>query len=159
MISTSLGSVWAIANNTMRDRSPATRASSITFSLSSPGAQRHSHAIISPALALFVSLPGLCSFLLSQLFILRQPGRGHTLFPGSHGGIRTFEQNILFDPHEEPIARANPDRRLNIQIPPSHLDSKLAYLLPYGGAGLLADALALEHGRVLALTQFNSHCK
>ena len=121
--------------------------------------QGHSHAIISPALALFVSLPGLCSFLLSQLFILRQPGRGHTLFPGSHGGIRTFEQNILFDPYEEPIARSNLDCRLDVQIPPSHLDSKLADLLAYRGAGLLADALALEYRGVLALTQFNSHCK
>jgi hypothetical protein len=48
---------------------------------------------------------------------------------------------------------------LNIQILPSHLDSKLADLLPYRGAGLLAYALGLENRGVLALTQLNSHCK
>ena len=37
---------------------------------------------------------------------------------------------------------------LNIQIPPSHLDSKLANLLTDPGTGLLANTLALEYVRV-----------
>ena len=61
--------------------------------------------------------------------------------PERHGGVRTFEKQVLFDSHKEPVSRSDDDRRLDIQIPPCDLDSDLAdlladrlpYLLPIAG--------------------------
>ena len=80
-------------------------------------------------------------------------------FPERHGGVRTFEKQVLFDSHEEPVSRSDDDRRLDIQIPPCDLYSDLAdlladrlpYLLPVAGLG--------EHGGILPLANPDSRSK
>ena len=61
--------------------------------------------------------------------------------PERHGGVRSLEKQVLFDPHEEPVSRSDDDRRLDIQIPPCNLypdladllTDRLPYLLPVAG--------------------------
>ena len=66
MIVASFGSTGAMAKKTMCDRSLATRLFNHFFFEFDREPQGDAHAIISPALSLFVSIPGLCSFLLAN---------------------------------------------------------------------------------------------
>ena len=80
-------------------------------------------------------------------------------FPERHGGVRTFEKQVLFEPHEEPVSRSDDDRRLDIQIPPCDLYSDLADLLPNRLPYLLPVAGLCEYGGILPLANLNSRSK
>ena len=77
-------------------------------------------------------------------------------FPERHGGVRTFEKQVLFDPHEEPVSRSDDDRRLDVQIPPRDFDSNLADLLPDRLPYLLPVAGLCEYGGILPLANLDS---
>ena len=80
-------------------------------------------------------------------------------FPERHGGVRSLEKQVLFDPHEEPVSRSDDDRRLDVQIPPCDFDSNLADLLPDRLSDLLPVAGLCENGGILALANLDSRSK
>ena len=80
-------------------------------------------------------------------------------FPERHGGVRSLEKQVLFDPHEEPVSRSDDDRRLDVQIPPRDFNSDLADLLPNRLTYLLPVARLCEYGGILPLANLDSRSK
>ena len=80
-------------------------------------------------------------------------------FPERHGGVRSLEKQVLFDPHEEPVSRSDDDRRLDVQIPPCNLYPDLADLLPDRLPYLLSVAGLSENGGILPLANLNPRSK
>ena len=80
-------------------------------------------------------------------------------FSEGRGGVRAFEKQVLFDPHEEPVSRSDDDRRLDVQIPPCDFDTNLADLLSYRLPDLLPVARLSEYGGILPLANLDSRSK
>ena len=80
-------------------------------------------------------------------------------FPERHGGVRSLEKQVLFNPHEEPVSRPDDDRRLDVQIPPCDFDSNLADLLADRLPYLLPIAGLREHRGILPLANLDSRSK
>ena len=76
-----------------------------------------------------------------------------------HGGVRSLEKHVPFNPHEEPVSRPDNDRRLDVQIPPCDLYSDLADLLSDRLPDLLPIARLSEYGGILPLANLNSRSK
>ena len=80
-------------------------------------------------------------------------------FPERHGRVRTFEKQVLFDPHEESVSRSDNDCRLDIQIPPCDLYPDLADLLADRLPYLLPVAGLREYRRIVPLANLDSRSK
>ena len=80
-------------------------------------------------------------------------------FPERHGGVRSLEKQVLFDPHEEPVSRSDYDRRLDVQVPPRDFNSDLADLLADRLPYLLPVAGLREHRGILPLANLDSRSK
>ena len=80
-------------------------------------------------------------------------------FPERHGGVRSLEKQVFFDPHEEPVSRSDDDRRLDVQIPPRDFDSNLADLLSDRLPYLLPIAGLCENRGILPLANPDSRSK
>ena len=78
-------------------------------------------------------------------------------FPERHGGVRSLEKEVLFNPHEESVPRSDDNRRLDVQIPPYDFDSDLADLLPDRLPYLLPIAGLRENRGILPLANLDSH--
>ena len=80
-------------------------------------------------------------------------------FPERHGGVRSLEKQVLFDPHEKPVSRSDDDRRLDVQIPPRDFNSDLADLLSDRLPYLLPVAGLCENRGILPLANLDSRSK
>ncbi len=49
--------------------------------------------------------------------------------------VRPVKQDVAIHPDVEPVSHRHLDRRLDVQIPPSHVRAKLRHLTPHSGPG------------------------